>query len=530
MIDSRGLYDLFHLRDAAHQGATALRTPAGRRYSYADLHAAAGRIANLLRARGLRRGELLAAAVDKSPAALTLYLACLRAGIVYLPLNTAYGAAELAPLLADTAPRAMVYDPRLAGVFERQAAADPDRVLMTLDAQGRGDLDAAGACDAEHDDPPLAEDELAALLFTSGTTGRPKGAMITHGNLRHMARELARLWAFRDDDVLLHALPMMHGHGLFVALGCALASGASMLFLPRFDADEVRRLLPRATVMMGVPTFYARLLKHPDFTREGCAGTRLFTSGSAPLPDEVARGMRERTGRDLVERYGATETAICTAETPDGDKQPGRVGRALEGVALRVVDDAHRPLAAGRTGAVEVHGANVFKGYWRDPEKTAGAFTGDGFFMTGDLGHLDSEGRLTLVGRQSDLIISGGYNVYPREVEEVLDRLAAVEESAVFGVPHPDFGEAVTAVVVPARDDAAEDALIAAVRRRLAGYKTPKRILFADALPRNRLGKVQKNVLRERHRSLFRPAAAHGETVDAHPVDAQARHEEADKR
>ncbi|MDZ7839848.1 MAG: AMP-binding protein [Gammaproteobacteria bacterium] len=513
MRESRGLYDLFRLRDPAHEPATALRTAAGQRCSYADLHQAAGRIANLLQANGLCRGEVLAAAVDKSPAALTLYLACLRAGVVYLPLNTAYGETELAPLLEDTAPRALVCDPRLSAVFERHAAAGPDRLLWTLDAAGRGSLDAAESHTVDFDDPALAEDELAALLFTSGTTGRPKGAMITHGNLRHMAGALTRQWAFSEEDVLLHALPMMHGHGLFVALGCVLASGASMLFLPRFDADEVCRLLPEATVMMGVPTFYARLLKHPGFTRDAGAGMRLFTSGSAPLPVEVARGMRERTGRDLVERYGTTETAICTAETLDGEKQPGRVGRPLSGVALRVVDDAHQPLPAGRTGAVEVAGENVFQGYWREPEKTAAAFTDDGYFKTGDLGYLDGDGRLTLVGRESDLIISGGYNVYPREVENVLDRLEAVEESAVFGVPHPDFGEAVVALVVPARVDAGEEKLIAAVRRQLAGYKTPKRILFADALPRNRFGKVQKNVLRDRHQSLFRQAAAHDARV-----------------
>lgn len=515
MSESRGLYDLFRLRDPAHHPAAALRTRDGQRYCYADLHRAAGRIANLLYGRGLRRGDVLAAAVDKSPAALFLYLACLRAGIVYLPLNTAYSAAELAPLLEDTAPRAMVYDPRLAEVFERHAVDDPDRLLATLDAEGRGSLDAAESGDADFNDPTLTEDELAAVLFTSGTTGRPKGAMITHGNLRHMARSLVGVWAFSDEDVLLHALPMMHGHGLFVALGCAFASGASMLLLPRFDADEVCRLLPEATVMMGVPTFYARLLKHPGFGREASAGVRLFTSGSAPLPVEVARGVRERTGRDLVERYGTTETAICSAETPAGEKQPGRVGRPLEGVMLRVVNDAHCPLPAGRTGAVEVAGSNVFKGYWREPVKTAAAFTSDGYFMTGDLGHLDGEGRLTLVGRESDLIISGGYNVYPREVENVLDRLEAVEESAVFGVPHPDFGETVVALVVPADAHVREEALIAAARRTLAGYKTPKRILFADALPRNRLGKVQKNELRERHRSLFREAAVHGEPGDA---------------
>lgn len=516
MSESRGLYDLFRLRDPAHQPAEALRTPAGRRLSYADLHQAAGRIANLLSARGVRRGEVLAAAVDKSPAALSLYLACLRAGIVYLPLNTAYSAEELAPLLAETAPRALVFDPRLAAVFEAHAETHPDSVALTLDAEDRGGLDAAEACDAGFDDPRLDEDELAAVLFTSGTTGRPKGAMITHRNLRDSARALVQTWAFSDADVLLHALPIMHGHGLFVALGCALASGASLLFMPRFDADEVCRLLPEATVMMGVPTFYARLLKHPAFDRECSARVRLFTSGSAPLPVEVERGMRERTGRDLIERYGTTETAICTAETPDGEKRPGRVGRPLPGISLRVVDAGHRPLAAGETGAVEVAGSNVFKGYWRQPDKTAAAFTADGYFITGDLGCLDKEGRLTLVGRQSDLIISGGYNVYPREVEQVLDRLEAVEESAVFGVPHPDFGEAVVAMVEPTGAGTEEAALIAAARRTLAGYKTPKRILFIDELPRNRLGKVQKNVLRERHRSLFRET----------PRDA-APHEEA---
>jgi malonyl-CoA/methylmalonyl-CoA synthetase len=351
---------------------------------------------------------------------------------------------------------------------------------------------------------PVADDDLAALLYTSGTTGRSKGAMLTHRNLASNALTLVDAWGFSEADVLLHVLPLYHVHGLFVAFNTVLLAGARLIFLPRFDAAQAAEMLPRATVLMGVPTYYTRLLAEEGLSQERCAGIRLFVSGSAPLLEDTFRQFEARTGHRILERYGMTETGMSTSNPLSGERRPGTVGPPLAEVEVRVADEAGRILGPGEIGVLEVRGPNVFKGYWRMPDKTAEAFRADGFFITGDLARIDEAGYVAIVGRAKDLIISGGLNVYPKEVESVIDDVAGVIESAVIGLPHPDFGEAVAAVVVPA-DGAGlgEAAVIAAVRERLAGFKVPKRVWFAPALPRNAMGKVQKNALREQHRDAF---------------------------
>jgi malonyl-CoA/methylmalonyl-CoA synthetase len=420
------------------------------------------------------------AQVEKSPEAVALYVACLRIGAVFVPLNTAYTTAEVEYFLGDADPKVAV------GVAKGG---------IPLGELTSGDLELATR-------PAVTQSDLAALLYTSGTTGRSKGAMLTRVNLATNAVTLADAWRFTEHDVLLHALPIFHVHGLFVAINTVLASGSSMLFLPKFDAEEIVRLLPAATVMMGVPTFYTRLLQHPAFTRERCANVRLFVSGSAPLLAQTHREFRARTGHAILERYGMSETLMNTSNPYDGDRVPGSVGPALPGVEVRIADPV---------GMIEVRGPNVFKGYWRMPEKTAAEFHEDGFFITGDVGRLDERGYLFIVGRAKDLIISGGFNVYPVEVEIELDALAGVAESAVIGVPHPDFGEGVTAVVVP-RPGAAldENALRAALEQRLAKYKLPKRIVFVAQMPRNAMGKVQKAALRDTYNGLYNsPTSGH---------------------
>ena len=449
------------------------------------------RVATALARRGVTPGERVVAQVEKSPEAVALYLACLRIGAVFVPLNTAYTSAEIEYFLGDAAPKLAV-GVAAGGVSLAQLA---DELAPSLPSPALRGRESVG--------------DLAALLYTSGTTGRSKGAMLTRANLATNALTLAHAWRFTERDVLLHALPIFHVHGLFVAINTVLASGSSMLFLPKFDADEVVRLLPEATVMMGVPTFYTRLLQHPGFTRAATANIRLFVSGSAPLLAETHREFRTRTGHAILERYGMSETLMNTSNPYDGERVAGSVGPALPGVELRIADpESGTPLpGSGNVGMIEVRGPNVFRGYWRMPEKTAAEFRTDGFFITGDVGRLDEHGYLFIVGRAKDLIISGGYNVYPVEVETELDALAGVAESAVIGVPHPDFGEGVTAVVVP-RTGAAldESTLRAALEQRLAKYKLPKRIVFVSEMPRNAMGKVQKAALREAYGGLYNPA------------------------
>jgi malonyl-CoA/methylmalonyl-CoA synthetase len=470
-----------------HPDRLFLRTSAGRRVTYGEMTGVVDRIAAALAQRDVRPADRIVAQVEKSPEAIALYLACLRLGAVFVPLNTAYTTAEIEYFLGDA-------DPKIAvGVANGGISL----------AQLAGNEDGLARAPAES-----KQSDLAALLYTSGTTGRSKGAMLTRANLATNASTLARAWRFTAKDLLLHALPIFHVHGLFVAINTVLASGCSMLFLSKFDADEVVRLLPEATVMMGVPTFYTRLLQHPAFTREAAANIRLFVSGSAPLLAETHREFRERTGHAILERYGMSETLMNTSNPYDGERVAGSVGPPLPGVQIRIADpESGVPLPEPETvGMIEVRGPNVFGGYWRMPEKTAAEFREDGFFITGDVGRFDRHGYLFIVGRAKDLIISGGYNVYPVEVETELDALSGVAESAVIGVPHPDFGEGVTAVVVPrAGVTLEENTLRMALEQRLAKYKLPKRIVFVREMPRNAMGKVQKAELRQRYRDLYNP-------------------------
>lgn len=499
-MNNANLYALFEERFPDDTASDFLETPQGDRYSYADLDRWSALLAARLSELGVKPGDRVAAQVAKSPHALFLYLACLRAGFIYLPLNTAYPEPELEYFFSDARPRAAVCRPQAEQAVARAGKAHGVDHVLTLDVDGRGTLRGEADGATRFDTFRNAADDVAAILYTSGTTGRPKGAMLSHGNLASNAQVLHRTWGFEPGDVLLHALPLFHTHGLFVACNTVLLNGSAMLFCPKFDVDTVKQLLPRATVFMGVPTFYVRLLADPEFGKAHCAGMRVFISGSAPLLAQTWHEFKERTGFEIVERYGMTECGMSTSNPLKGPRKPGTVGLPLQGVRLRVVDEAGKPLPAGEIGQIEFSGPNVFKGYWRNPEKTAEEFADDGFFKSGDLGSIDEEGYVCISGRDKDLIISGGYNVYPKEVELCIDALDGLAESAVIGVPHEDFGEQVIAVVVPAPGKTAPDEaeIIAALKQRLAGYKVPKRVLQVDALPRNAMGKVQKNVLRER--------------------------------
>ena len=498
-----------HLFDAIRAAATPeavfIETAEGRRWTYGDMIRLSGQMAGALRRLGVAPGDRVAVQVEKSPEALMLYLACLRAGAGYLPLNTAYTLAELDYFIGDAEPRLVVVDPKARDGVAAIAEAHGG-VVETLDATGGGSLvQRAGSEDADFPDADREADDLAAILYTSGTTGRSKGAMLTHDNLLSNALTLRDHWRFTSADRLIHALPIFHTHGLFVASNVTLLSGASMYLLAKFDADETLKLMESATVLMGVPTFYVRLVQHPGLTRAATAGMRLFVSGSAPLLAETHRGFSEKTGHAILERYGMTETNMNTSNPYDGDRVAGTVGFPLPGVSLRVTEpETGKPLPDGETGMIEVRGPNVFKGYWRMPEKTAAEFRADGFFITGDLGRIDGRGYVHIVGRGKDLVISGGYNIYPKEVEAEIDGMPGVVESAVIGVPHPDFGEGVTAVVVRAKGSALDEkAVLDGLKDRLARYKQPKRVLFVDDLPRNTMGKVQKNVLRETYADLY---------------------------
>jgi malonyl-CoA/methylmalonyl-CoA synthetase len=489
---------------------TAIELPDGARVSYGDLFGVVERLASFLIQRGVVPGDRVAVQVEKSWQNLALYLACVRAGAVYLPLNTAYPLAELDYFIGDAQPSIVVARPDAVEGIRQLCAKRGQGIVESLDVDGRGSLlDAAPSVPIL---PPVdrAPDDLAAILYTSGTTGRSKGAMLTHENLLSNARTLKDCWRFGSTDVLLHALPIFHTHGLFVACNVLLLAGGTMIFLPKFDADEIMRLMPKATSMMGVPTFYVRLLEHAGLTREATKHMRLFTSGSAPLLAETHRAFRERTGHAILERYGMTETNMNTSNPYDGERVAGTVGLPLPGVELRVADsESGLALAPGAIGILEVRGPNVFPGYWRMPEKTRAEFRPDGFFITGDIAKIDERGYVHIVGRAKDLVITGGYNVYPKEVETEIDAIPGVAESAVIGVPHPDFGEGVAAVVVRATGaNLGEDEVIAALADRLAKFKQPKRVFFVDELPRNAMGKVQKNVLRETYARTFARGAA----------------------
>jgi malonyl-CoA/methylmalonyl-CoA synthetase len=509
MSSAASLYQLIQARIEADPAAPVLTTPAGRRLSYGDLERLSGRLANVMVAAGVRPGDRVAVQVEKSPEVLLLYLACLRAGAVYLPLNTGYTLPELDFFFTDAEPRVIVCDPaQREGIAALPSAACA--ALLTLDAEGGGSLTAAAEAAPEaFATVPRSADDLAAILYTSGTTGRAKGAMLSHENLAANALTLCEAWGFSAADVLLHMLPVYHTHGLFVAINTVLLAGAQMIWLPRFEAGAVIEALPRASVLMGVPTHYVRLLARADFTREVAAGMRLFISGSAPLLEETFAGFEARTGQRILERYGMTETGMNASNPLHGERRAATVGPALPGVELRVADEHGRVLAAGATGVLEVRGPNVFKGYWRLPEKTREEFRPDGFFITGDIARIAADGYVTIVGRAKDLIISGGLNVYPKEVESVIDALDGVAESAVIGVPHADFGEGVLAVVKRSAGAAiTAEAIIAATRAQLAAFKCPKQVAFVDDLPRNTMGKVQKNLLRDAYDAAFRHPGA----------------------
>jgi malonyl-CoA/methylmalonyl-CoA synthetase len=482
-----------------------LVTDAGEVTSYGGMRAASGRFANALVALGVKPGDRVAVQTGKHVDSVWLYLACLRIGAIYLPLNPAYTPVEISYFVADAEPAILVCEPGGLSALSAGLAGSATR-LETLDATGGGSLqERAGASAADFETFAAGADDLAAILYTSGTTGRSKGAMITHENLRSNALALADIWHFTAGDVLLHALPIFHTHGLFVAINTVMLSGSSMIFLPKFDLDAVLAALPAATAMMGVPTFYTRLLSDKRFDRSAASHMRLFISGSAPLSAETHRAFTARTGHAILERYGMTETNMITSNPYHGERRPGAVGFPLPGVSVRIAEpETGKPLPQGGIGVIELKGPNVFKGYWRMPEKTAQEFRRDGWFITGDLGYIDTDDYLTISGRAKDLIISGGFNVYPAEIENALDALPAIGESAVIGLPHADFGEAVTAVVTArAGQTVDESAVRAQLESVLAKFKIPKRVVVRDALPRNAMGKVQKNALREEYSKLY---------------------------
>ena len=503
---NENLYALMQSNFPVDRSQTVMELGDGGAYSYAELDEISGRIARLLFAKGVKKGDRVAVQVDKSPENLFLYLATIRVGGVYLPLNNAYTTSEVAYFLGDAEPALAVCRPQKEAEFKELAQKLGVAEILTLAADGSGSLTEG----AEGLDPDVGcvhsdGDELAAILYTSGTTGRSKGAMLSHRNLGANTLTLRDYWGFTKDDVLLHALPIFHTHGLFVATHCVLLSGAKMIFLPKFDAEQALGLLPRCTAMMGVPTFYTRLLAHPDFGPGVCKNMRLFISGSAPLLEETFREFEERSGGfAILERYGMTETCMNTSNPLDGERRAGTVGFPLPGVEVRIADEEGNVLATNEIGVLEVKGPNVFSGYWRMPEKTAEEFRSDGFFITGDVAKIDERGYVHIVGRAKDLVICGGYNVYPKEIELVVDDLPGIGESAVIGVPHPDFGEAVAAVVT--RDgsaDIGEEQVIEACKAKLANFKVPKCVYFVDELPRNTMGKVQKNQLRETYKDSF---------------------------
>ena len=487
----------------------------GRAVSYGEMFDAAERIAAVLVAAGVEPGDRVAAQVEKSLEAVQLYLGTVLAGGVFLPLNPDYTATEMAYFLGDSTPSVFVCDPSKMEALGAVAGKVGVDVQFSLAADGTGTLSEAAAGElgglgevSGFDAVARGKDDLAAILYTSGTTGRAKGAMLSHGNLASNAAALRDCWRFTDADVLIHALPLFHTHGLFVAINTVLVAGASLRFMRKFDADAIVAAMARATVLMGVPTFYVRLLNHPGLDRDAAAGMRLFISGSAPLLAETHHAWRNVTGHAILERYGLSETGMNLSNPYHGERRAGTVGLPLPGVEVRLTDMADltggAELPRGEVGMIEVRGPNVFRGYWRRPEKTREALRENGFFITGDLGVMDARGYVTIVGRTTDVIISGGYNIYPKEIETLINGIEGVTESAVIGLPHPDFGEGVAVVVVGnAGANLKADDVLAGLKDKLAGFKQPKFIFFTEKLPRNAMGKVQKNILRELYDGAF---------------------------
>ncbi len=476
------------------------------RLTYDDLVQQAGRFAAALHARGVGKGERVAVSADKSLNALLIYLACMQLGAIYLPLNTGYTAAEIDYFASDAEPIVFICQSERADELRPVLAARKVRHIETLDAHGEGSLtDAARALAPLSEITLQSPSDIAAILYTSGTTGRPKGAMLTHANLVSNALALIEAWHYSASDVLLHALPIFHAHGLFVGVNVTLIAGAGMIFLPQFNADEVAERLGEASVFMGVPTFYTRLMQHPKINRASCAHMRVFISGSAPLLADVHHAWTERTGHAILERYGMTETVMNSSNPYDGERVPGSVGFPLPGIDIRIADpETGAPQPVGTIGSIELKGPNVFSGYWRQDQKTKESFRVDGYFITGDMGRFDERGYLYIVGRAKDLVITGGYNVYPKEVETEMDAFDEVVESAVVGIAHPDFGEGVTAFAVLKKGATLSEAdAIARLRKVLAAYKCPKRVFILDELPRNTMGKVQKELLRQKWATLY---------------------------
>lgn len=485
---------------------TAVETDNGLRYSWRDLERGTAMMANLLASLGLPEGARVAVQVEKSVEAMMLYLATLRAGYVFLPLNTAYQSAEIEYFIGNAEPSVMVCSSKNFGWVSKIAFKAGTQNVFTLDDDRTGSLlDRAAHCSDKHEAVARQADDLAAILYTSGTTGRSKGAMLTHGNMLSNALVLKDYWGWRKGDVLIHALPIFHVHGLFVAIHGALINGSKMIWLSKFDPKLVVQKLPEATVFMGVPTLYVRLLAEAGLTREACRNMRLFVAGSAPLLIETFNEWKERTGHTILERYGMSETVMLTSNPYQGaERRGGTVGFALPGVSLRVQGEDGKSLPAGEIGGIQVKGPNVFKGYWRMPEKTKEEFTADGYFKTGDVGKIDERGYIVIVGRSKDLIISGGYNVYPAEIEGYINDMPGVAESALVGVPHPDFGEVGVAVVIAKPGVSLEAGqIVGELKSKLANFKIPKQCFVVTELPRNTMGKVQKNLLREQYKGLF---------------------------
>lgn len=496
------LYEEFVSRFQQDSAKISLETQDGEQITYSELLECSGKLARFVRESGISPGDRIAVQVEKSLENILLYLACLQTGAVYLPLNTAYRPAELEYFFNDAQPRLIVCDPGMHEEIKSLPYRYPSPDIYTLDKRGQGSLtESTKALPPDLQITDREEGDLAAILYTSGTTGRSKGAMLTQGNLLSNALTLHQHWGWQEGDVLLHALPIFHVHGLFVALHCAFLNTSPILLMPKFDVRQVMEMLPRASVFMGVPTYYTRLLVEPGFNGKCCDNMRLFISGSAPLHTDTFKEFNSRTGHTILERYGMTEAGMITSNPLEGERRCGSVGKPLAGVTVRIVDEAGEEVGVDTVGSLEISGPNVFAGYWNMPDKTREEFTPDGMFITGDLAKKDKDAYISIVGRSKDMVISGGYNVYPKEIESVIDDMQDTLESAVFGIPDKDYGEAVVAAVVMSKDVSIpnEDGMRSKLKQKLASYKVPKQIFFVGELPRNTMGKVQKNILREQY-------------------------------
>ena len=503
-MNNSNIYALFRSKLPSDTEAVFLEHERGN-LLYNQIENETGQLTGLLKKLGVKKGDRIIVQVDKSAEAVLLYLACLRAGAIFIPLNTGYTAKEVDYFIDNANPHLIVCRPQDLDAITASAKTLNVPHVMTLDDQGSGSLiEAKDNAPCSNDTERCEGRDVACILYTSGTTGRPKGAMLSHDNLSSNANVLHSYWHWEDGDVLLHALPIFHVHGLFVALHCALLNASKVIFLKKFSLPAIKKNLPRSTVMMGVPTFYVRLLEDPEFTIEMCKNMRLFIAGSAPLLAETFKEFETVSGHRILERYGMTEAGMITSNPYDGDRIPSTVGYSLPGVSARVADDTGSEVSRGKVGILEIKGPNVFEGYWCMPEKTAEEFREDGFFITGDMATMDGEGRISIVGRAKDLVISGGFNVYPKEIENAIDEMEGVKESAVIGIQHPDFGEGVTAIIVKEiKSGTTEEQVMAFLQDKIARFKQPQKIFFVDELPRNTMGKVQKKALRDTYHGIY---------------------------